>query len=64
MIISPWSRSAQSWRYLIVIPTTSGTGSEVTNVAVIKSKAAGRKVYIVDPFIVPRAAIRDPPASP
>ncbi|MGC1404218.1 MAG: aldehyde dehydrogenase family protein [Thermodesulfobacteriota bacterium] len=44
----------------IVIPTTSGTGSEVTNVAVIKSKAAGRKVYIVDPYIVPNAAILDP----
>ena len=37
----------------IVIPTTSGTGSEVTNVAVIKSKTAGRKVYIVDIHIVP-----------
>jgi aldehyde dehydrogenase (NAD+) len=44
----------------IVIPTTSGTGSEVTNVAVIKSKTAGRKVYIVDPYIVPNAAILDP----
>ena len=44
----------------IVVPTTSGTGSEVTNVSVIKSKAAGRKVYIVDPHIVPNVAILDP----
>jgi alcohol dehydrogenase class IV len=44
----------------IVIPTTSGTGSEVTNVAVIKSKIAGRKVYIVDSHIMPNTAILDP----
>jgi aldehyde dehydrogenase (NAD+) len=44
----------------IVIPTTSGTGSEVTNVAVIKSKTAGRKVYIADVHIVPNTAILDP----
>ena len=44
----------------IVIPTTSGTGSEVTNVAVIKSKQAGRKVFLVDPRIIPNTAILDP----
>jgi aldehyde dehydrogenase (NAD+) len=44
----------------IVIPTTSGTGSEVTNIAVIKSKIAGRKVYIVDGHIMPHTAILDP----
>lgn len=44
----------------IVIPTTSGTGSEVTNVAVIKSKTAGRKVFIVDPHLIPNTAILDP----
>ncbi len=44
----------------IVIPTTSGTGSEVTNVAVIKSDSAGRKVYIIDNYIVPNTAILDP----
>jgi aldehyde dehydrogenase (NAD+) len=44
----------------IVVPTTSGTGSEVTNVAVIKSKKAGRKVFMVDPRIIPNTAILDP----
>ncbi len=44
----------------IVIPTTSGTGSEVTSIAVIKSKTAGRKVFLVDPRIIPNTAILDP----
>jgi len=44
----------------IVVPTTSGTGSEVTDAAVIKSKSAGRKVYIMSPFIIPNVAILDP----
>ncbi|MCP3942678.1 MAG: aldehyde dehydrogenase family protein [Desulfobacteraceae bacterium] len=44
----------------IVIPTTSGTGSEVTNVAVIKNKDLGRKVYLLDPRIIPNTAILDP----
>ncbi|HZD67309.1 MAG TPA: aldehyde dehydrogenase family protein, partial [Acidimicrobiales bacterium] len=44
----------------IAIPTTAGTGSEVTNVAVIHSEAAGRKAYIVDPHIIPNSAILDP----
>jgi alcohol dehydrogenase class IV len=44
----------------ICIPTTSGTGSEVTNAAVIKSHHAARKVYIIDHYIVPNTAILDP----
>jgi len=44
----------------ISIPTTSGTGSEVTNVAVLTSKGAGRKLFIVDPHIMPNTAILDP----
>jgi acyl-CoA reductase-like NAD-dependent aldehyde dehydrogenase/alcohol dehydrogenase class IV len=44
----------------IAIPTTSGTGSEVTNVAVLTSKGAGRKLFIVDARIVPNVAILDP----
>ncbi|MGO8872686.1 MAG: aldehyde dehydrogenase family protein [Acidimicrobiales bacterium] len=44
----------------IAIPTTAGTGSEVTNVAVIHNSMLNRKVYIVDPHIIPNVAILDP----
>ena len=44
----------------ICIPTTAGTGSEVTSVAVIKSKSAGRKSYILDHYLIPNTAILDP----
>jgi alcohol dehydrogenase class IV len=44
----------------IAIPTTAGTGSEVTNVAVITSKGAGRKMFLVDARVMPNAAILDP----
>ncbi|MGA7677651.1 MAG: aldehyde dehydrogenase family protein [Dehalococcoidia bacterium] len=44
----------------IAIPTTAGTGSEVTNEAVLTSHGAGRKLYIVDDRIFPNVAILDP----
>ena len=44
----------------VVIPTTAGTGSEVTNVAVIMDKEMGQKRLIVENFNVPRLAILDP----
>jgi aldehyde dehydrogenase (NAD+) len=44
----------------IAVPTTAGTGSEVTNIAVLTSKGAGRKLFIVDPRIMPNVAILDP----
>lgn len=44
----------------IAIPTTAGTGSEVTNVAVLTSPGAGRKLFIVDTHIMPDIAILDP----
>jgi alcohol dehydrogenase class IV len=44
----------------IAIPTTAGTGSEVTNVAVIHNTKLDRKVYIVDANIIPNVAILDP----
>jgi alcohol dehydrogenase class IV len=43
-----------------VIPTTAGTGSEVTNVAVVKNHALKVKSYIGDRYIVPDLAILDP----
>ena len=45
---------------LLAIPTTAGTGSEVTNCAVIRDADRGRKVYIVDDRIIPPVAILDP----
>ncbi len=44
----------------IAIPTTAGTGSEVTNVAVIKNEHVGTKAYILDPLVAPDLAILDP----
>jgi acyl-CoA reductase-like NAD-dependent aldehyde dehydrogenase/alcohol dehydrogenase class IV len=44
----------------ISIPTTAGTGSEVTNAAVLTSKGAGRKLFIIDTHIMPNYAILDP----
>ena len=44
----------------ISVPTTAGTGSEVTNVAVLTSKGAGRKLFIADTHIMPNTAILDP----
>jgi acyl-CoA reductase-like NAD-dependent aldehyde dehydrogenase/alcohol dehydrogenase class IV len=44
----------------ICIPTTTGSGSEVMNMAIIKNRAVDRNVYLSDPFIVPQSAILDP----
>lgn len=44
----------------MVIPTTAGTGSEVTNAAVIMDKEMGQKRLLVENFNVPRMAILDP----
>jgi len=44
----------------IVIPTTAGTGSEVTWAAVVFDKSKGQKILIVESFNAPRVAILDP----
>lgn len=44
----------------IVIPTTAGTGSEVTCIAVILDERKGQKIMIVEYFNTPRIAILDP----
>ncbi len=44
----------------IVAPTTSGTGSEVTNFAVITDSATHNKYPLVDDKLLPRIAILDP----
>src|SRR5579864_5928327 len=45
---------------LIAIPTTSGTGSEVTPFAVMTDKERGRKITLVDYSLAPDVAIVDP----
>jgi len=44
----------------IVIPTTTGTGSEVTYAAVIKDHAAKTKLLFCDTHLIPNVAILDP----
>jgi len=44
----------------VAIPTTAGTGSEVTSMAVVKDREAGKKILMLDPKMVPQAGILDP----
>lgn len=45
---------------LIALPTTAGTGSEVTPVSVIGDPELGMKVGVSSPHLIPRCAICDP----
>jgi len=45
---------------LIAVPTTSGTGSEVTPVAVVADEERGAKVGIASPHLIPLVALCDP----
>lgn len=45
---------------VIAIPTTAGTGSEVTNIAILSDKTAQLKKGIVSDFILPDVAIVSP----
>ena len=44
----------------IVVPTTAGTGSEVTMVAVIANPARGIKMEFISPKLLPHVAVLDP----
>ncbi len=45
---------------LVCIPTTSGTGSEATQIAVLTDKANRRKVSVVSPLLYPALSVVDP----
>lgn len=45
---------------LYAIPTTAGTGSEGTFIAVISNNETHQKAGVIDPRIIPRAAALDP----
>jgi alcohol dehydrogenase len=48
---------------VVAVPTTAGTGSEVTPVAVVADSERELKVGVSDPALVPRVAIVDPELS-
>jgi alcohol dehydrogenase class IV len=45
---------------LVCVPTTAGTGSEATPVAIFTDTATGSKAGVVDPCLVPDVALLDP----
>ncbi len=53
-------RLTQPAKPLIVIPTTSGTGSEVTSAAVITNADTGVKMPFMDSRLFPQVAVLDP----
>lgn len=45
---------------IVAIPTTAGTGSEVTSVSVITDTRQNRKLVVASPFLFPKVALLDP----
>jgi alcohol dehydrogenase class IV len=45
---------------IIAIPTTAGTGSEVTRISVLTDTVSKRKIPVASPLLVPTVAILDP----
>lgn len=45
---------------MVAVPTTAGTGSEVTHNAVLADAATGTKASLRDPSLAPRRALLDP----
>lgn len=55
-----WLKILRPLPPMFAVPTTAGTGSEVTIAAVISDPDTHEKFAIVDPFTVPRFAFFDP----
>lgn len=53
----PWPNPP---RPILAVPTTAGTGAEVSSAAMINIPAQGRKMDMFGPSILPRVAIADP----
>lgn len=60
----PWMRGIVKVLWptptIVAIPTTAGTGSEVTLAAVVTDPRTHDKYALADPFLVPKYAILDP----
>ncbi len=54
------NRLSKPMKPFIVIPTTAGTGSEVTMAAVIANPAQNVKMQFTSPLILPKVAVLDP----
>jgi alcohol dehydrogenase class IV len=48
---------------VVAIPTTAGTGSEASNIAVVKDPAQKKKLVLIDRAIYPAVALLDPRAT-
>lgn len=58
--VNDWSLVNRPCLPLVTIPTTVGSGSEMTRGAVFKHPASRHKLVIVSDFLAPRLAILDP----
>jgi alcohol dehydrogenase class IV len=47
-------------RRTVIVPTTAGTGSEVTPIVILSDEAEKLKKGIVSPYLIPSAALLDP----
>lgn len=54
------NRLTRPMKPFIVIPTTAGTGSEVTMAAVIANPAENMKMQFTSPLMLPKVAVLDP----